>query len=131
MLRGGAGIGATLLRVDLTALTTGSRFKIDVTGATDGTIAHFDKSLNYDWLIVNRSGGVTIDPSLFDVYDHVSNDQSGADGAPGGSWSLFGNASGVILHYSAAPEPGTFGLVSLMMMSRLLKRPRRASRIAV
>ncbi len=117
--------------LDLTALTTGSRFKIDVTGATDGTIAHFDKSLNYDWLIVNRSGGVTIDPSLFDVYDHVSNDQSGADGAPGGSWSLFGNASGVILHYSAAPEPGTFGLVSLMMMSRLLKRPRRASRIAV
>ncbi len=111
---------------------SGNKFNIDITSPNGGTtdIANFDKTHNYDWVIATADGGVTnfhMNQDQFMLNDFVSNDTTGVNGAPDGVWSiLLGNSNtDLILHYSAAPEPGSMTLLAIGIGGWLGRRPRR------
>jgi hypothetical protein len=59
--------------------------------------------------------------------DHFTNDTT-ATGVPGsvdGAFSISGSGTDVILHYSAAPEPGAIALLGVGIAGYLSRRPAR------
>lgn len=110
---------------------SGNQFHIDITslnGLIAGDAAHFSKFMSYDWIIAKASSTVSIDPDVIDFIDHVSNDTSAPTGyGHAGFFSIFGSGNEVHLTFTAVPEPGMFGITSLMMISGFLTRPRRRS----
>lgn len=130
----GAGFDQLQLTGALTVSATSlNKFTIRIrplNGTIDGTPAHFDPKQSYTWIIATTTSSVSIDPADFDLVDYVSNQEEGANTPTPGLFSIFGAGNNVFLKYSAAPEPGIFGLASMMMMSALLKRPRRCAMLS-
>lgn len=106
----------------------GNTFKIAIrplNGTVDGTPANFNPNHSYDWVIATTSSAVTIDPTAFDLVDYVSNQPEGANTATPGFFNIFGSGNNVVLHYSAAPEPGSITLLAIGIGGWLGRRPRR------
>jgi autotransporter-associated beta strand protein len=128
----GAGFDQLQIAGALTvSASSGSKFNIDITSLTaanaNGNAANFVKTENYDWVIATASGGVSIDPTAFNFVDHFTNDTT-ATGVPGsvdGAFSISGSGTDVILHYSAAPEPGAIALLGVGIAGYLSRRPAR------
>jgi autotransporter-associated beta strand protein len=111
--------------------TTGSKFNIDITSLTaanaNGNAANFVKTENYDWIIATTTGAVSINPGVFNFVDHFTNDttSTGVGGAVDGAFSISGSGNNVVLHYSAAPEPGAITLLAIGIGGYLARRPAR------
>jgi autotransporter-associated beta strand protein len=134
---GAAGVGYDQLQLSgalsVTA-SSGTKFNIDITSLTaanaNGNAANFVKTENYDWVIATTSGPVSIDPNAFGFVDHFTNDttSTGVAGAVDGAFSISGSGNDVVLHYSAAPEPGAITLLAIGIGGYLGRRPRRLMR---
>jgi autotransporter-associated beta strand protein len=109
--------------------TSLSRFIFDITSldalGANGNAINFDKTRNYDWVIAKTTSAVPDFTDRFMLIDHFINDTSGVNGAPDGGFSISGSGNDVVLHYSAAPEPGVMGLVGLATIALLRRRGRR------
>lgn len=106
--------------------TTADLFTISLTSlATEGVLAGFDAAQDYDFVIATATGGITgFDANAFAL------DLSGLGTGYTGSWSLglSEGGAGLVLSYSAVPEPATcaalFGGAALA--GALVWRRRRA-----
>lgn len=110
--------------------TTGNKFTIDVTsldaGGANGDASNFNKLVNQSWIIATTTTSqASLNPSLFTITDHFTNDTTGINGAPNGAFSISGSGNNVVLHYSAAPEPGAIALLAFGITGYLTRRPRR------
>ena len=136
---GSAGTNWDFLNVsgllDITA-TSGNRFIIEVISllsdnVTDGAIAGFDTSANYDFLIATAAGGIT----NFNVDDFTIVTSRFANATGSGSsgenlWSLSTQGNNLYLSYSGAtaiPEPSSAAL-TLIGLGVLALRRRRCGR---
>jgi autotransporter-associated beta strand protein len=130
-----AAAGAKFSQLQLSgALTLGatslSRFVFDLTSldalGANGNALNFDKSRNYDWKIATTTSAAPDFTDRFTLIDHFTNDTSGVGSAPDGGFSITGSGNDVVLHYTAAPEPGMVGVIGLATVA-LLRRGRRAA----
>jgi MYXO-CTERM domain-containing protein len=107
-----------------------SRFIFDVTSldvlGANGNALNFDKTRNYDWIIATTTSAVPDFTDKFTLIDHFTNDTSGVNGAPDGGFSISGSGNDVVLHYSAAPEPGVVGVIGLAGIALLRRRSRQS-----
>ena len=116
--------------LDLTALTTGSKFNINLwslasTGPdVDGDVPGFDNTQNYTWKIATAAGGISgFNSSYFNLNTGANNGTGGfANGLNGGSFSLAQSGNDLNLVFTAAsgpgpspvPEPGTWAAAALL-----------------
>lgn len=108
--------------LDLSALTTESRFRINLWSLAavgpdvDGDAVNFDQARDYAWTIVATDLGVTgFDEALFDLHVEATNGTGGfANDLQGGTLGLRVDGNSLQVTYTTAiPEPGTPALVLL------------------
>jgi MYXO-CTERM domain-containing protein len=130
-----AAAGAKFSQLQLTGAltltaTSLSRFIFDLTSldalGVNGDALNFDKTRNYDWIIATTTSAVPDFTDKFTLIDHFTNDTSGVNGAPDGGFSNSGSGNDVVLHYSAAPEPGVVGVIGLAGIALLRRRSRQS-----
>ena len=122
--------------LDLTALTLGSKFNINLWSLSgvgpdvNGDAFNFDAMQNYTWTIVATDLGIVgFDPGEFNI------NVAPANGAGGFSNALLGGVFGVRvsgndlqLTFTAVPEPGTWAVAALLVAAATavtLKRRKR------
>jgi len=104
--------------------TVGDPFTIAITSLTGGNLAgevgDFDDLSDYSWRIASASGGITgFDPAILDL------DTSGFANTFSGDFSLRQTGNDIFIDFAAIPEPGTFALFGLGLLSLLGRRRRR------
>ena len=123
--------------LDLTALTLGSKFNINLWSLSgvgpdvNGDAFNFDAGQNYTWTIVATDLGIVgFDPGEFNI------NVAPANGAGGFSNALFGGVFGVRvsgndlqLTFTAVPEPGTWAVAALLVAAATAVTLRRRKRI--
>ena len=134
---GSAGTNWDFLNVsgllDITAIS-GNRFIIEVISllpdnTTEGAIAGFDTTANYDFLIATAAGGIAnfnADDFTIVTTRFASAANSGSSGA--NLWSLATEGNDLYLRYSggtAIPEPSSAALTLIGLGALALKRRRR------
>jgi fibronectin-binding autotransporter adhesin len=131
--------------LDLTALTTGSEFNInlwslqstgpDVIGAVTG----FVNTQNYTWKIATAAGGITgFNSSHFNLNTGANNGTGGfANALNGGSFSLAQSLDGNDLNLvftaaggAAVPEPGTWAAAALLAGAAAFMRWRKRAKVS-
>ncbi|MBU3664660.1 MAG: hypothetical protein FGM15_02105 [Chthoniobacterales bacterium] len=125
--------------LDLSALTLGSRFNINLWSLSDtgpdvsGDADNFDYSRNYAWTIVATTMGVTgFDASYFNINTGAANGTAGfSNGLLGGGFSLRVDGNNLQLVFNTAvPEPGTWAAAAVLLASALVVRYRRGSSVS-
>lgn len=118
---GSAGTNWDFLNVsgllDITA-SSGNRFIIEVISLlpnnSEGSIAGFDSTANYDFLIATASGGIqSFNPDDFTIVTTKFANATGSGSSGDNLWSLSTQGNNLYLSYSggtAIPEPSTGGL---------------------
>ena len=112
--------------LDLTALTTSSKFNINLwslssTSPSDvsGALTGFDNTQNYTWKIATAAGGITnFSSSYFNFNTGATNGTGGfANALNGGSFSLAQSGNDLNLVFTSAsapiPEPGTWAAMAI------------------
>lgn len=125
--------------LDLTALTLGSKFNINLWSLSgigpdvNGDALNFDYSQNYTWTIVATALGITgFNADYFDINANATN------GTAGFSNDLFGGVFGVrisgndlqLTFTTAVPEPGTWAAAAMLVVSLVAVRYRRGSSVS-
>jgi autotransporter-associated beta strand protein len=129
--------------LDLTALTTGSKFNINLwslqsTGPdVNGDVTGFDNTQNYTWKIATAAGGIAgFSANKFLINTGVFNGTGGfANALNGGSFSLAQSGNDLNLVFTAAsgapiPEPGTWAAAALLVGGAAFLRWRKRKQVA-
>jgi T5SS/PEP-CTERM-associated repeat protein/autotransporter-associated beta strand protein len=127
--------------LDLTALTTGSQFNINLwslqsTGPdVNGNVTGFDNTQGYTWKIATAAGGISgfTGSSQFDINIGAFNGTGGfANALNGGSFSIAQSLDGKDLNlvFTAAggapvPEPGTWAAAALLAGAAFMRWRKR------
>jgi T5SS/PEP-CTERM-associated repeat protein len=146
----GAGTGWDLVNatgtLDLTALTVGSEFNINlwslsaITPDASGNALNFDPNQNYTWTILTAAGGISgfTGSSQFDINIGAFNGTGGfANALNGGSFSIAQSLDGKDLNLvftaaggAAVPEPGTWAAAALLVGGAAFMRWRKRVKVA-
>ena len=144
----GAGTGWDLVNatgtLDLTALTVGSEFNINlwslsaITPDTNGPALNFDPNQSYTWTILTAAGGISgfTGSSQFDINIGAFNGTGGfANALNGGSFSIAQSLDGKDLNLvftaaggAAVPEPGTWAAAALLVGGAAFLRWRKRAK---
>ena len=130
--------------LDLTALTTGSQFNINLwslssTGPdVSGALSGFDNTQGYTWKIATAAGGIAgFSADKFLINNGVFNGTGGfANALNGGSFSLAQSGNDLNLVFTAAtgpaavPEPGTWAAAALLAGGAAFMRWRKRAKVA-
>jgi hypothetical protein len=123
--------------LDLTALSIGSKFNINVwslqsTGPdVNGDIANFDNTQTHQWLIAIAAGGITgfTGTEQFNINVGATNGTAGFSNLlDGGTFSVSQSGNELFLSYSAVPEPRTWALVAPFLAGAVVAHRRRSAR---
>ena len=129
--------------LDLSALTTGSKFNINLwslqsTGPdVSGALSGFDNTQGYTWKIATAAGGIAgFSADKFLINNGVFNGTGGfANALNGGSFSLAQSGNDLNLVFTAAggaavPEPGTWAAAALLAGGAAFMRWRRRGKVS-
>jgi MYXO-CTERM domain-containing protein len=132
--------------LDLTALTVGSEFNINLWSLSgiapdaNGPAFNFDPNQNYTWTILTAAGGITgFNGSYFNLNTGANNGTGGfANGLGGGTFSLAQSGNDLNLVFTAAggpgpspvPEPGTWAVAALLVGGAAFMRWRKRAKVA-
>jgi hypothetical protein len=144
----GAGTGWDLISatgsLDLTALTVGSEFNINLWSLNeispndvDGLALNFDPNQNYTWTILTATGGISgfTGSSQFLINTGAINGAAGfANALNGGTFSIVQNSNDLNLVFTSAsapiPEPGTWAAAALLAGATAFMRWRKRAKVA-
>jgi autotransporter-associated beta strand protein len=121
--------------LDLTALTLGSKFNINLWSLTDvgpdvnGDAFNFDAMQNYTWTIVATDLGIVgFDPGEFNINVAPANGAAGFSNALlGGFFGVRVSGNDLQLTFTAVPEPGTWAAGALLVAAAWVMSRRRAA----
>jgi hypothetical protein len=129
--------------LDLTALTAGSKFNINLwslssTSPADvnGAVPGFNNAQNYTWKIATAGGGITnFSSSYFNLNTGATNGTGGfANGLGGGTFSLAQSGNDLNLVFTAVgapvPEPGTWAAAALLVVGVAFRLWRKRAKVA-
>jgi len=142
-----AGTGWDLINatgtLDLSALTVGSEFNINlwslsgITPDADGEALNFDNTQNYTWTILTASSGITgFSADKFNINLGATNGTGGfVNGLGGGTFSLITAGNNLNLVFIAAggapvPEPGTWAAAALLVGGAAFMRWRKRKQVS-
>jgi T5SS/PEP-CTERM-associated repeat protein/autotransporter-associated beta strand protein len=144
----GAGTGWDLVSatgsLDLTALTVGSEFNINLWSLNEigpdvnGNALNFDPNQNYTWTILTASGGISgfTGSSQFLINTGAINGTGGfANALNGGSFSVVQDNNDLNLVFTSAggapvPEPGTWAAAALLAGTAAFMRWRKRAKVS-
>jgi MYXO-CTERM domain-containing protein len=122
--------------LDLTALTLGSKFNINLWSLSgvgpdvNGDAFKFDAGQNYTWTIVATDLGIVgFDPGEFNINVAPTNGAGGFSNALlGGAFGVRVSGNDLQLTFTAVPEPGTWAAAVLLVAAALVLRRRHWKR---
>ena len=144
----GAGTGWDLVNatgsLDLTALTVGSEFNINlwslsaITPDANGPALNFDPNQNYTWTILTAAGGISgfTGGNQFAINTGAFNGTAGfANALNGGVFSIAQSGNDLNLVFTTAggapiPEPGTWAAAALLVGGAAFMRWRKRAKVA-
>jgi hypothetical protein len=130
--------------LDLSALTTGSQFNINLwslssTSPADvnGAVPGFNNTQGYTWKIATAAGGIDgFNSSYFNLNTGSNNGTGGfANELGGGTFSLAQSGNDLNLVFTAAggaavPEPGTWAAAALLVGGAAFMRWRKRKQVS-
>jgi autotransporter-associated beta strand protein len=88
-----------------------------------GDALNFDDALNYSWVLVSTTGGVTgFDAGDFVIHTGANNGAGGFSNTFTGDFSLAVSDDNLVLNYTAVPEPAAVLLGGLGLLTLLRRR---------